>query len=165
MPGMSEASAKKSQRRSFLVVVDDTPECRVALRFARMRAQKTGGGVVLLYVIEPADFQHWMAVENLMREEAREEAEQLLQGLAAEVNEWSGIMPEYRIREGRKQDEILALLAEEPSIRVLVLGASPNKEGPGPLVSRLAGQISGSMPVPITVVPGNMTPQQIDDVS
>jgi len=165
MSAMNEAAEKKSHRRSFLVVVDDTPECRVALRFASMRAKKTGGGVVLLHVIEPADFQHWMAVENLMREEAREEAELLLQGLAAEVHEWSGIMPEYRIREGRKLDEILALLEAEPSIRVLVLGASPDAEGPGPLVSRLAGQISGSMPVPITVVPGNMTPEQIDDVS
>ena len=162
---MSETDSEQTERRSFRVVVDDTPECRVALRVASMRARKTGGGVVLLHVIEPADFQHWMAVENLMREEAREEAEQLLQGLAAEVNDWAGITPEYRIREGRKQDEIMALLEAEPSIRVLVLGASPDKEGPGPLVSRLAGQISGSMPVPITVVPGNMTPEQIDEVS
>ena len=162
---MSETKNNASQRRSFLVVVDDTPECRVALRFASVRAKNTGGGVVLLHVIEPADFQHWMAVENLMREEAREEAEELLQGLAAEVHDWAGITPEYRIREGRKLDEILALLAAEPSIRVLVLGASPDAEGPGPLVSRLAGQISGSLPVPITVVPGNMTPEQIEDVS
>ncbi len=162
---MSETKNNTSQRRSFLVVVDDTPECRVALRFASVRAKNTGGGVVLLHVIEPADFQHWIAVENLMREEAREEAEELLQGLAAEVHDWAGITPEYRIREGRKLDEILALLAAEPSIRVLVLGASPDAEGPGPLVSRLAGQISGSLPVPITVVPGNMTPEQIEDVS
>lgn len=151
-------------RRNFLVVVDDTPECRVALRFACMRAHRTGGGVVLLRVIEPADFQHWMAVENLMREEAREEAEELLQGLASEVYEYSAITPEYRIREGRVVDEILATLAEEPSIRILILGASPDAAGPGPLVARLAGQISGSMPVPVTVVPGNMTPELIDDL-
>ena len=161
---MSSSENTQSARRSFLVVVDDSPECRVALRFASMRARRTGGGVVLLYVIEPADFQHWMAVENLMREEAREEAEELLHGLASEVHGWSGIMPEYRIRDGRKLDEILAVLEAEPSIRVLVLGASTDAEGPGPLVSRLAGQISGSLPVPITVVPGNMTAEQIDDV-
>ena len=75
-------------RRNFLVVVDDTPECRVALRFACMRAHRTGGGVVLLRVMEPADFQHWMAVEKLMREEAREEAEELLRGLSDEMNEY-----------------------------------------------------------------------------
>ena len=162
---MSTDGNSHSPRRSFLVVIDDTPECRVALRFASMRANRTGGGVVLLHVIEPPDFQHWMAVENLMREEARQEAEELLQGLASEVFAWSGIMPEYRIREGRKLDEILAILAEEPSIRVLVLGASAGDEGPGPLVSRLAGQVSGTLPVPISVVPGSMTPEQIDDVS
>ncbi len=165
MSDTDDTDDTRSERRNFLVVIDDTPECRVALRFASMRAKKTGGGVVLLHVIEPPDFQHWMAVENLMREEARDEAEQLLQGLAAEVNQWSGIMPEYRIREGRKLDEIIALLGAEPSVRVLVLGASPEAEGPGPLVSRLAGQVSGSFPVPITVVPGSMTAAQIDDVS
>ena len=151
--------------RKFLVVVDDTPECRVALRFASLRAKKTGGGVVLLYVIQPADFQHWMAVEKLMKEEAREEAEELLQGLAAEVNGFAGIVPEYRIREGTTQEEILSLLEEEPDIRVLVLGASPNKEGPGPLVQAMAGQMAGSMRVPITVVPGSMTPEQIIEVT
>ena len=151
--------------RKFLVVVDDTPECRVALRFASLRAKNTAGGVVLLYVIQPADFQHWMAVEKLMREEAREEAEELLQGLAAEVNGFAGIVPEYRIREGKTQEEILKLLDEEPEIRVLVLGASPEKDGPGPLVQALAGQMSGSMRVPITVVPGSMTPEQIVEVT
>ena len=152
-------------RRNFLVVVDDTPECRVALRFACMRAHRTGGGVVLLRVIEPADFQHWMAVENLMREEAREEAEELLTGLAEEMNEYSGLMPEFRIREGPVVDEILALIAEEVSIRILILGATPDAAGPGPLVSRLAGQMSGSLQVPVTVVPGNMTVEQIDDLA
>lgn len=164
---MSESGTNAPERRyrKFLVVVDDTPECRVALRFASLRAKKTGGGVVLLYVIEPADFQHWVAVEKLMREEAREAAEELLQGLAAEVNGFAGIMPEYRIREGKTQEQILQLLEEEPDIRVLVLGASPEKEGPGPLVQALAGQMSGSMRVPVTVVPGSMTPEQIIEVT
>jgi nucleotide-binding universal stress UspA family protein len=160
---MSDAPARSY--RKFLVVVDDTPECRVALRFASLRAKKTSGGVVLLYVIGPAEFQHWATVENLMKQEAREEAEELLQGLAAEVNEFAGIVPEYRIREGKTQDQILALLDEEPDIRVLVLGASPEKEGPGPLVEALAGQMSGSLRVPITVVPGSMTPEQIIEVT
>ncbi|MDP6346284.1 MAG: universal stress protein [Alphaproteobacteria bacterium] len=155
----------RPERTKFLCVVDDSPECRLALRFAFRRAARTGGGVVLLYVIEPADFQHWMAVENLMREEAREEAENIVQTLAEEASKWSGIMPEFVIREGRKQDEILALLEEAPEIRLLVLGASPDKEGPGPLVSALAGQFAASMRVPITVVPGDLTMDQIDAVT
>ncbi len=162
---MTDTTRADNLRRNFLVIVDDTPECRLALRFAGRRAKRTGGGVMLLKVIEPADFQHWMTVENLMREEAREEAEELLQSLAAEVSDLTGIVPEYRIREGNRVDEILALIEEEEGIRLLVLGASTDTEGPGPLVSRLAGQMAGSMRIPVTIVPGNMTPAEIDDVT
>lgn len=161
---MADEQTRKA-RSKFLVVVDDTPECRTALRFASRRARGTGGGVVLLRVIEPADFQHWAAVEKLMREEAREEAEKLLTALASQVNESAGIMPEYTIREGHPAEQILALIEEDKSIRILVLGASPDKEGPGPLVSRLAGQMSGSMRVPITLVPGSLTNEEIDEVT
>ena len=162
---MSDTTRADNLRRNFLVIVDDTPECRLALRFAGRRAKRTGGGVMLLKVVEPTDFQHWMTVENLMREEAREEAEELLQALAAEVSDLTGIVPEYRIREGNRVDEILALIEEEQGIRLLVLGASADTEGPGPLVSRLAGQMAGSMRIPVTIVPGNMTPAEIDDVT
>jgi nucleotide-binding universal stress UspA family protein len=161
----TDLSATQPQSGKFLVVVDESPECRLALRFAFRRASRTRGGLVLLYVIEPADFQHWMAVENLMREEAREEAEQILQDLAVEVHRESGITPEFRIREGRKQDEILALVDEDPGIRLLVLGAAADKEGPGPLVSALAGQMSGSMHIPVTVVPGSLTVEEIDAIT
>ena len=152
-------------RTKFLIVVDETPECRKALRFASQRARATGGGVTLLYVIQPADFQHWMAVGDLMQEEAREEAEKLLQGLAAEVNVLTGIMPELVVREGRRHDELLALIEDDPEIRVLVLGAAPGSEGPGPLVSALAGQMSGSFRIPITIVPGELSDAQIDDLT
>ncbi|MDP6874514.1 MAG: universal stress protein [Alphaproteobacteria bacterium] len=162
---MEELQQGTLARRKFLCVVDDSPECRLALRFAFRRAARTGGGVILLYVIEPADFQHWMAVQNLMREEAREAAVEVLQTLADEVSQWSGIMPEFAIREGRKQDELLALLEDEPEIRLLVLGASAEKDGPGPLVTALAGPMSANMRVPVTVVPGNLSIEQIDDIT
>ena len=135
------------------------------MRFAFRRAARAGGGVVLLYVIEPADVQQWVAVENLMREEAREAAEEILQTLADEVSQWSGIMPEFAIREGRTQDEVIALLESAPEIRLLVLGASAEKDGPGPLVSALAGPMSANILVPVTVVPGNLTIAQIDEIT
>ena len=162
---MDEGQQGNLTRRKFLCVVDDSPECRLALRFAFRRAARTGGGFLLLYVIEPADFQHWMAVENLMKEEAREEAENILQTLADEVSQWSGIMPEFAIREGRKLEQVLSLLDDEPEIRLLVLGASKEKDGPGPLVSALAGPQSGQLRVPITVVPGTLSFDQIDEVT
>jgi nucleotide-binding universal stress UspA family protein len=162
---MDELQPGSLTRRKFLCVVDDSPECRLALRFAFRRAARTGGGVILLYVIEPADFQHWVAVENLMKEEAREAAEEVLQTLADEVSQWSGIMPEFAIREGRKQEQVLTLLEDEPEIRLLVLGASAEKDGPGPLVSALAGSMSGALRVPVTVVPGTLSIDQIDEIT
>jgi len=151
--------------RVFLVVVDETEEMKVALRFACLRARRTGGRVALLYVIEPAEFQHWMAVGDLMREEARSEGEQLLQRLAAQVNELVGTIPVLYVREGKVRDELFKLLDEEPRISVLVLGANTGSRGPGPLVSALTGKMIGKLRVPITVVPGNLSDEEIDHVS
>ncbi len=162
---MAERGAASSPTRKFLVCVDDTPECRVALRFACRRAKKTGGGVTLLRVIEPADFQHWVAVGELIQDEAREEAEALLQNLAAEVNEWAELMPELVVREGTKRDQVLAHIEEDPDISILVLGAASGPEGPGPLVSSLASQMAGSLRVPVTIVPGTLTDDQIDELT
>ncbi len=151
--------------RVFLVVVDETEEMKVALRFACQRARRTGGRVALLYVIEPAEFQHWMAVGDLMREEARSEGEQLLQRLAAQVNELVGTIPVLYVREGKVRDELFKLLDEEPRISILVLGANTGSRGPGPLVSALTGKMIGKLRVPITVVPGNLGDEDIDQVS
>jgi nucleotide-binding universal stress UspA family protein len=159
---MDETAA---QPRVFLVVVDDSEEMRVALRYASLRAKHTGGRVALLYVIEPSDLQQWMAVETLMREERREQAEALLQKLSAEVSDLCGAVPIVHIREGRRRDELLALLEEEPSISVLVLAAGTGPEGPGPLVTQLVGKMAGRMRVPMTVVPGNLSDAQIAALS
>ena len=155
-------AAPHKAERIFLVVVDATEEMSVALRFACRRAHNTGGRVALLYVMEPADFQHWMAVEEKMREERREEAERVLHGLAAEVNALTGKTPVLYVREGKASDLIVELIEEEPDISILVLGAGTGKKGPGPLVSSLAGKLSGKFPIPITVVPGNLSLDQID---
>ena len=155
----------RQRTRKFLVYVDDTPECRLALRFACRRAKQTGGGVTLLRVVVPGDFHHWIAVEDRMREEALEEAEKLLHKLAAEVNESAGVMPELVVREGVPRDVILTHIEEDEDIRILVLGAATGQEGPGPLVSLLAGKMAGSMHIPVTVVPGNLTDAQIDELT
>lgn len=160
--GTQDGAAHPGSGRIFLIVVDASKEMGVALRFASRRAKNTGGRVALLYVMEPADFQHWMAVEEKMREERREEAERILQDLAASVTDITGTMPVLYVREGEPVDEIGKLIEEEPKISILVLGAGTGKKGPGPLVSALAGKVSGKFPIPITVVPGNLTLEQID---
>ncbi|MCH6576393.1 MAG: universal stress protein [Alphaproteobacteria bacterium] len=161
---MSEPSPEP-QERTFLVVVDNTEELHVALRFASLRAKKTGGRVALLYVVEPADFQHWMAVEDLMREEGRQEAEAVLQKYSAEVQEWSGKTPVFYLREGKLRDELLKLIDEDQSISVLVLGAATGTEGPGPLISSLAGKMTSDLRVPLTIVPGYLTDEQLESLT
>ena len=147
--------------RIFLCVIDSTEEVRVAIQFASRRAARTGGRVALLYVMEPADFQHWMSVEEKMREERREEAERVLQKHASEIHDICATMPALYVREGSPADAIQELIDEEPRIAILVLGAGTGKKGPGPLVSSIAGKLSGKFPIPITVVPGNLNDDQI----
>jgi nucleotide-binding universal stress UspA family protein len=149
--------------RKFMIVVDETPECLNAMRFAARRAQSTGGGVLMLYVIEPDDFQHWMGVAEVMRAEAREKAEDRLSHLADEMRTLSGVTPEFSIREGKRADEVLAAIEEDHDIGVLVLGAGEG-EGPGPLVSHLVTKMGHRLPVPVTIVPGSMTLARIDEV-
>jgi len=159
-PGGQDAPAKG---RKFLVVVDDTQECRVAVRFAGRRAQRTGASLVLLRVIVPnPSHTHWLAVEERMRKEAFDDAEVLLQDIATDINEWAGLVPAMAIRQGEIKDEVLAQIEEDSCVDVLVLAASPGPDGPGPLVTALAGTLSGSMRVPVTVVPGNLTDAQVD---
>jgi nucleotide-binding universal stress UspA family protein len=147
--------------RVMLVVVDESAELQVALRFACLRAAHTGGRVALLYVIEPADSQQWIAVEDLMREERRAEAEATMSRLSEQVFEASGNMPILFLREGKVRDELLKLIEEEPSISILVLGAATGPDGPGPLVTHLAGKIAGRLRVPVTIVPGGLSDEQI----
>lgn len=156
-----ETQASGEKDRVFLVVVDESEEMRVALHFACRRALRTGGRVALLYVQEPAEFQHWMAIGDLMREEAREEAENLLQKLSAEVQQWAGSFPVVYLREGSRAEELDKLLDEEPTISVLVLGASTESAGPGPLISHLTGKGVAKLRLPVTIVPGSLTDEEI----
>lgn len=154
-----------STSRVFLVVVDDSPEMKVALRYACRRAAKTQGRVAMLYVMEPADFQEWVGVSNLMRDEARSQAEAVMQKMAGEVQKHAGSFPILHFREGERQDEVLKLIDEEPSISILVLGAATGAKGPGPLVSSLTGKQVGKLRIPITIVPGNLSDADIENIA
>jgi nucleotide-binding universal stress UspA family protein len=152
--------------RVFLVVVDETPEHRIAVRYAARRAAHTGGRVALLYVIEPAELQHFQAIEELARSERWEAAEELLQALCDEISPLAGSMPSVYIREGRTRDELLQLINEEPAISILVLAAATGPEGPGPLITYLTtGRLTARLRIPITIVPGNLTTDQVDQLS
>ncbi|SMP01279.1 universal stress protein [Shimia sagamensis] len=150
--------------RKFLVVLDDSRECLNAMRFAAMRAARTGGGVKILSIIPPEEFNHWIGVSDLMREETRERIEVHYEVFAKWMRDRQGVDPELKIREGEAVNEILAEIKEDAEIGVLVLGAGNDRKGPGPLVSQLSRN-SASLPVPITVVPGDLTKEQLEAVT
>jgi nucleotide-binding universal stress UspA family protein len=150
--------------RKFVVVVDETPEVQSALYFAASRIKRTGGQLLLLYVIEPQDFQHWIGVRDIQRQEEINKATAIFRLFRRKLtNDGFDIPVEEVIREGRKPEQILALVEEDEDIGILVLGASTDPRGPGPLVSSLAtGRYAGSFPIPITIVPGSLAPEEIE---
>jgi nucleotide-binding universal stress UspA family protein len=150
--------------RKFLVVLDDTRECLNAMRFAAMRAAHTGAGVTIVSVIPPEEFQHWLGVADIMREEARDRIEAHFEVFAKWMRDRQGVNPELVIREGVPAIEILDVIANDPEIGVLVLGAGTDKSGPGPLVTQMTRN-SGSLPCPMTIVPGEMSKERLEAIT
>ncbi|WP_019646835.1 universal stress protein [Novispirillum itersonii] len=149
-------------QRGFLVVIDGSEECEAAVRFAALRAARTKGLVTLLSVSSVPDFHHWMFVGSLMKEEQRLQAEERLSHFSALVEALSGQKPEIVIRDGDPQEELLRLLDQDRRLSVLVLAASGGPDGPGPLISAMTGKHAGHLRLPVTIVPGTLTPDQLD---
>lgn len=150
--------------RKFLVVLDDSSECLNAMRFAAMRAAHTGGGVAILSIIRPDEFNHWIGVGEVMREEARERIHAHYEVFAKWMRDRQGVDPELVIRQGDPVQEILSQIRDDPDIGVLVLGAGTDKSGPGPLVTQLS-RSSGTLPIPITIVPGDMSKEKLEAIT
>ncbi|WEX09469.1 universal stress protein [Chelativorans sp. AA-79] len=157
-------SREAGHKRKFLAIVDETPECDRAVAYASRRAKSTNGLVVLLFVVEPGDFQHWLGVEQIMREEATSSAQAALNAYASKIRESVGIEPELVVREGKTVEEIHKLIEEDQDIAILVLGAGGAKEGPGPLVSSIAGK-GAAFPIPVTVVPHSLSDEEIESLA
>jgi len=147
--------------RKFLIILDDSPEMLNAMRYAAIRASKTGGGVVMLAIVNPEEFQHFLGVADVMRAEAREKIEAHFQIFKDRMERREGITPTLAVREGDKVDAIIQHVKSDPEVGVIVLGAGVDKAGPGPIVSALTGRRLGEIGVPITIVPGSLTKEQI----
>jgi len=155
----------KKRLRKLLVVVDDSPESKVAIRFAAARAAHiTGGELILFHCIRPGEFQHWVAVADRMREEAYEEAHALLNEVAERLNNYCGVSPEIVIVDGEPKDELKTFILSQLDIFGLVLGAGAQGE-PGPLVDYFTGAEVGDLPCPVMLVPGTMTYEQVDSMA
>ncbi len=150
--------------RKFLVVLDDSRECLNAMRFAAMRAANTGGGVQVLSIIPPDEFNHWIGVGNIMREEARERIHAHFEVFAKWMRDRQNVDPELVIREGEPVAEIIGQIRDDGEIGVLVLGASAEKGGPGPIVSAMSKRF-GTLPVPLTIVPGELSKERLEAIT
>jgi len=158
-------SFEPGHKPKFLVVVDESPECDRAVYYASRRAARIGGAVVMLYVIQTEDRnQQWLGVADIMRAEAHEQANALLDKFSARANGVAAITPERVIREGENVQEILNLIEEDEDIAALMLAAATGKEGPGPLVTGL-GKTAGTFPIPIAIVPGHLEDGELDAMS
>ena len=155
-------SYESGHRPKFMVVVDQTPECARAVHFASRRAARTGASMVMLAVVDPPDNFEWIGVGEAMVEEASEEAEKWIEAAAREARSAAGVEPEQVIRVGDRAEEIIKLIREDEDISFLVRAAGNSKDGPGPLVTTLAGRAVSTFPVPIVIVPGGLTDEEID---
>jgi len=150
--------------RKFLLVVDESQEVEGALYYAASRIQRSSGSIVMLYVIVPQEFQHWINVRQQQVEEETAKAKALFRLFRRKLNlsGFENVASEEIIREGAKGEEIRKLIDEDEDIAVLVLGASTDPAGPGPLVASLAaGTAAGSFPIPVTIVPGALDLEDI----
>lgn len=157
-------SFETGHRRKFLLVVDESQEVESAVYYAASRVQRSSGSLTLLYVIEPGEYQHWAGVRQVQLEEETVKAKALFRLLRRKLHNagFEDIDVEDVIREGKAAEEIVKLIAEDEDIAILVLGASTDVKGPGPLVSSLAaGKAAGGFPVPVTVVPGTLSLEEI----
>lgn len=149
--------------RVYLVIIDETQEAHVALRFASRRAAKTGGVVHLLALVPKQAFSAFGAIQETIEEEARERAEMLANGAAGELMVESGKMPQIAVRVGESKAVIMDYLKDHPEVAALVLGAAA-EGGPGPLVTHFTAS-AGTLPCPLFVVPGGLSDSEIDRLS
>jgi nucleotide-binding universal stress UspA family protein len=147
--------------RAYLVVIGETSEARIALRYAARRAARTGGRVLILAVIPPQEFVQWGGVQAAMEEEARLRAEAMALEAAGAIIEEAGIQPTILVRAGDPVKAIADLLKESLDIAALVLGAAA-EGGPGALIEHFAGAAAGSLPCPLVIVPERLSDEALD---
>ena len=159
---MNAKDNKETDYRVFLVVVDDSEELHQALYYACRRVRRLEGKIALMHCIPPAEFQHFAGVGELMREEARQEAENLLRVNSEWVHELTGHNPVVYLREGDPKTELIKLIDEEKEISILILGADTSGDTMGPLITYLTTKGAAQCRVPITIVPGNLSDEDLD---
>ena len=153
--------SEQDNKWKFLIIADETPEFMKALRLASKRAGKIGGSILMLKIIPLADFMHWTSVKDIMEDEAMEDAQVQMDKYVGEIKRISGLDAEAVIRKGKPEEVIAEVIAEDHNIHLLVLGADVDGD-PGPLIRSFREVLLNVLHMPVLVVPGNMTDEEID---
>ena len=151
-------------KRTYLVVIDDSDESRVALQFAARRAAKTDGAVEVLAVVEPQDFVQWGGVQAAIEEEQRLRIEGSVTASVGEIMDAAGIKPTIVIRQGEPVPVVRSLIGTRQDIAALVLGAAPSGN-PGPMVVNFTGNDAGKLPCPVMIIPGGLSQEDLERLS
>jgi nucleotide-binding universal stress UspA family protein len=155
-------SNEAGHKRKYLVVIDDTEECDRAVFWAATRAARTKAQIVMLRVLETAERnQQWLGVADIMQGEALDAAKAMLDKFSARAKKIANIKVDMVIREGDTSQQISTLIDEDADIGILVLAAGTGKEGPGPLITTLS-KTAGQFPIPVAIVPGHLSDDEID---
>lgn len=153
-------------KSKLLICVNDTEYSRVALRFCCNKAKNAGYPVEILHVIESMEYQNFLSMADVMRDEKHQEAEELLKRFSEEAYESFGITPSLMLKEGLVGEQIIAAVEEDHGINMLLVGTSPdNTASRGKLIPWLASQLGKSLQIPMLIVPGNLTDQQINELT
>lgn len=150
--------------RTYLVVIDDSPESSLALRFAARRAARTGGGVLVLAIIPPQDFVAFGGVQATIEAEAREHAEELAAAAAAAVAQEANVTAQILVKAGKPAEVVREVLGGNSEVSALVLGTAASG-APGPLVAFFTGHDAGTLPCPVMLVPGGIDLERLDALS
>jgi nucleotide-binding universal stress UspA family protein len=151
-------------KRTYLVVVDDSAEARVALRFAARRAAKTKGRIEVLGVVEPQDFVQFGGVQAAFEQEQRLRIEGVVSAAIGEILDESGVEANIVIKHGEAVKAVRDYVAGRDEVAALVLGAAPSGS-PGPLVADLAGTDAGKLPCPVMIIPGSLSDERLEQLS
>jgi nucleotide-binding universal stress UspA family protein len=155
---------EQASQRTYLVVIDDSPEARVALRFAARRAAKTHGRMEVLAVVEPQDFVQWGGVQAAIEEEQRLRIEGVVSASVGEILDEAGVDAKIVVREGEPVKAVRDYIGTRQEVAALVLGAAPSGS-PGPMVAHFTGSDAGQLPCPVMIIPGSLSDERLEQLS
>lgn len=156
---------EKRRRSKLLLCIDDTYHSRVALRFACSKARNASCPVEIIHIVNPADFNTFFAVADVMRQEKHQEAQGLLESFAEQAAREYGITPSLVLKEGLIGETVINMVAEDQDINMLIIGKSPDPAANKGVLSLLVYELAGKLPIPIMIIPGNLTEQQIEELT